>query len=135
MYIKALPRSLNASATNVLGMVAAALAGLTFAVAPVNAQESGVLNAMRTELDRSMAVLQTQEVPPYFLSYEITDIQNVSANASFGELISSNDSRQRLLDIDVRVGDYQFDNSRQVRGQGRFFSGFSRPAQVPVEDD
>ena len=135
MFIQAPPRSREAFATGALGFAAAMLVGLTVAAAPVNAEESGVLKAMRTELDRSLVVLQAQEVPPYFLSYEITDIQNVSANAAFGELVSSNDNRQRLLDIDLRVGNYEFDNTRQVRGQGRFFSGFSMPVQVPVEDD
>ena len=117
-------------------LAVATLACVTLAVVSVNAQEGSILEAMRTELDRSMKVLQTQEVPPYFLSYEITDVRHSGAQASFGALTSSNENRQRLLDIDLRVGDYEFDNTRQVRGPGRFnFFGANLPIQVPVEDD
>ena len=34
---------------------------------------SPVLQAMQTEMDRSIEKLKTQPVPPYFLSYEIVD--------------------------------------------------------------
>ena len=130
------PRSRATLAVNARRLAVATLVCVTLPVVPAHAQEGSILGAMRTELDRSMRVLQTQEVPPYFLSYEVTDVQNLSANASFGALTSSNENRQRLLDIDLRVGDYEFDNTRQVRGQGRFnFFGANFPIQVPVEDD
>ena len=124
-------------ATRALRLAAAALVSVSCAVVPVNAQESGILGAMRTELDRSMAVLRTQEVPPYFLSYEITEIESRIAQASFGSLTNSGENRQRLLDIDLRVGDYELDNTRQVRGAGGSFFGFNFPipVKVPVEDD
>ena len=131
------PRSRSALPVSVVRLTAAALAGVAAAAGAVNAEENGILNAMRTELDRSMKVLQTQEVPPYFLSYEITEVRKLSAQASFGSLINRRESRQRLLDIDLRVGDYELDNTRQVRGAGGPFSGFNFPIQVkvPVEDD
>ena len=124
-------------AANVRRLATATLVSVTLAVVPAHAQEGTMLDAMGTELDRSMKVLQTQEVPPYFLSYEITEVQKLSAQASFGSLVNSGESRQRLLDIDLRVGDYELDNTRQVRGAGGPFSGFNYrfPVKVPVEDD
>ena len=97
--------------------------------------ESGVLAAMKAELDRSMEVLGEQPVPPYFLSYEITETKGMSASSQFGALVSSNESRRRVLDIDLRVGDYDLDNTRPLRGQSSF-SFFGRGmVQAPVEDD
>lgn len=111
----------------------AILAVVAFAVIPASAGETGILNAMRTELDRSMTVLGTQEVPPYFLSYEVSDSRSVSAMASFGALSSSNEGHNRILDIDLRVGGYEFDNTRQVGRPANFFPFTMAP--VPVEND
>ena len=113
----------------------ACLAALAVAAAPASSQ-STVLEAMKAELDRSMAVLGEQEVPPYFLSYEITESRGVSVGASFGALTGANESRQRLLDIDLRVGDYDLDNTRPVRSSGPSFNFPSfNLIQVPVEND
>lgn len=118
-------------------LAAAILAGVAFTAGSLQAGEDVVLNAMKTELDRSMEVLGAQEVPPYFLSYEVTETHGVSASAAYGELTGSGEQRVRILDIDLRVGDYGFDNTRQVRGGpgGFFMPNFSIPGQIPVEDD
>ena len=94
-----------------------------------------VLTAMKAELDRSMEVLGEQPVPPYFLSYEITERKGMTTAAEFGALTYSSESHQRVLDIDLRVGDYELDNTRQLRGQSNFFSFGFNLAQAPVEDD
>lgn len=111
------------------------LCGIALAAAP-SAGQSSVLDAMKAELDRSMEVLGKQEVPPYFLSYEITESRSVSVGASFGALTNSDENRERVLDIDLRVGDYSLDNTRPIRDT--FFSsaflGAGR-SQVPIDDD
>ena len=112
----------------VLGLVA-------LAVLPLQAQEDGMLEAMRIELDRSMKVLKTEEAPPYFLSYEITDFQVLSAEAEFGALTSSGEVHVRILDIDLRVGNHELDNTRQVRNQSSSAPIEAAPVLVPVEDD
>ena len=99
------------------------------------AAESSVLKAMKEELDRSMEVLGEQPVPPYFLSYEITETKGISAGAQFGALVFSNSSRQRMLDIDLRVGDYGLDNTRPLRGQSSFSFFGGGMVVAPVEDD
>lgn len=90
---------------------------------------------MQAELRREMNTLGKQPTPPYFLSYEITDTQFVSATASFGQLVWSNQNHRRQLDIDLRVGSYDFDNTHLLRGDGG--SGPERFAlqPMPVEDD
>ena len=90
---------------------------------------------MQEELNRSFSLLQEQPVPPYYLSYEITETQGVSVRASFGVLTYSNEWNRRQLDIDLRVGDYAFDNTHQVRGSPTNWSDRYSMIEVPVEDD
>ena len=97
--------------------------------------EHGVLTAMKTELDRSMKILGEQPVPPYFLSYEITERKTISAGAAFGALTSSGESRGRMLDIDLRVGDYALDNTRPLREQNSLSLSNFNFSLAPVEDD
>ena len=92
-----------------------------------------LLDAMQAELARTMDVLGDQPVPPYFLSYEVTDFQNVSASGAFGTLTSTNRGRGRSLDVDIRVGDYALDNTRRLR-EGRRQRRVGT-AVIPLDDD
>ena len=102
-----------------------------------NAKPSPILATLKAELDRSLQTLKSQPVPPYFLSYEITDDQVVEVNASFGEITSSVRSHNRQLDIDLRVGDYHLDNSHLLATGFPEFNFFERMGfiQVPLEDN
>ena len=111
------------------------LCAIVLAAAPIAGQTT-VLDAMTAELERSMEVLGEQEAPPYFLSYEITETHWASVSGSFGALAASDESRQRLLDIDLRVGDYELDNTRPLRDTFSSFSFLrSGRTQIPVDDD
>ncbi len=106
--------------------------------APAGAQETGrppVLQAMKEELSRSLKILGEQPTPPYFLSYEITQIHSAGASGSFGTVVSSGENRSRQLDIDLRVGDYTMDNTHPVRGRFRRFGRRFSFVQVPLDDD
>ena len=111
------------------------LCGIAFAATPAVSQ-STVLDAMKAELDRSMELLGEEETPPYFLSYEISESRSVSVGASFGALTNSDENRERLLDIDLRVGDYSLDNTRPIRDGFSSFS-FLRTGRtrMPLDDD
>ena len=121
-----------------LATVRVALAYVALAyVAPAGGEEQlpTTLQAMQAELERSMAALADEPEPPYFVSYEITDMHTVSARASFGALVSSDERRTRVLDVDLRVGDYDLDNTRPLRDPD-IFAGFRfGRVRVPVEDD
>lgn len=106
------------------------------AIATAQKPSSPVLSAMQTELRREMNTLGKEQTPPYFLSYEIADTQFIGATASFGQLVWSNQNSRRQLDIDLRVGNYDFDNTHLLRGD----AAGSRPEpfaflQMPVDDD
>ncbi len=66
---------------------------------------------MQQELHRSFNNLKKQPVPVYFVSYQLTDNHAIRASASFGALTVSTDQRSRVLDVDLRVGDYALDSS------------------------
>ncbi len=103
------------------------------------AQQSAdpVLTAMQQELQRSLENLKRQPVPPYFLSYQLTDNHAIQISAAFGALTRSEDQRTRMLDIDLRVGDYTLDNTHPVRGGGMtlVIGQQSDPIPVPLEND
>ncbi|HYG99998.1 MAG TPA: metallopeptidase TldD-related protein [Terriglobales bacterium] len=111
---------------------------LFFAVAGL-AQENKipdpVLATMKQELTRSFEVLKKSPVPPYFLSYQLTDNHDISVSSSFGALASSTDNKSRVVDIDLRVGDYNVDNTHPVsRAFATSTFGQTR-GTLPIEDD
>jgi len=114
--------------------------GFVILVQPTAANEpqpmDGVLKAMTEELDRSMNVLgEKGSPPPYFICYQITDKHLVSISAALGALKKSSKNHSRLLDVDVRVGDYQLDNTHRMRGRGSFDYRFSPPVSISLTDD
>lgn len=101
---------------------------------PPTAAESTVIKALKEELTRAQDVLSNKgDPPPYFIGYQVTDVQVTLASASFGALRSTNGLSQRTLDVDVRVGNYDFDNTRPLRGEGA--GGYAGAVALPVEDD
>src|SRR5271167_3364569 len=76
-----------------------------------NVGSDPVLSGLQHELRRSFDNLKKQPVPVYFLAYQLTDNRAIKVSTSFGALISSTDLRTRLLDVDLRVGDYTLDNT------------------------
>jgi TldD protein len=113
---------------------------LLFPVLVLDAQQTPsdpVLTAMQQELTRSLQNLKKAPVPPYFLSYQLTDNRSTSASASFGALTASSDRTSRLLDLDLRVGDYALDNTHPLREAGRSmdFSDQIERQKIPLEND
>ncbi len=81
-----------------------------------------VLSLASSELTREMATLGTQPVPPYYMSYNIGDEENVQMTASYGAITRSDSTRHRMLLVDLRVGDYGLDNTHQLRSTGDAFA-------------
>jgi TldD protein len=110
------------------------------AAAAQSASVDPVQRALEDEVKRAMSVLTQKGDPkPYFLSYEVNEIKSADIRASLGALQYSSVDRQRLLDIEVRVGDYNLDNTHQIRGQrgGGGEQQLTRPGSVsmPLDDD
>lgn len=92
------------------------------------------LTTMKEELDRAFESLQSQEVPPYFLSYEITEDVTATVVGGFGEVTSESSGVSRYLDIDLRVGDYSLDNTHPRQGGGFGFN-FEPPTPIAIENE
>ncbi|HZK76691.1 MAG TPA: hypothetical protein VFD13_07260, partial [Candidatus Kapabacteria bacterium] len=103
-------------------------------LAQETASKDVVLQTMHAELAREHDALALQSVPPYYMSYNVGDEQNVSMAASYGALVKSDSSRRRMLLVDVRVGDYQLDNTHELRGSNDMFAQ-SGAQSIPYEDD
>jgi predicted Zn-dependent protease len=77
-----------------------------------------LLAAMKEELAREKAELILPGMQrPYFMEYRLEDIHSYDANASYGALTSENENRQRVVRVEVRIGDYTVDSSSS-RGDG-----------------
>ena len=100
---------------------------------PVAAKPSPLIGAMQTELDRSFRTLGSQDIPAYFIGYTLTDTQRAEVSGSNGALLSSSEVRNRWLQVAVRTGDYNKDNTHKV-GERQLPAG--GPGTVaPVDDD
>jgi len=74
---------------------------------------------MSDELNRSVSELQFKDLEkPYFVQYIVLEQERYRASATFGALTASDSSLVRYVQAQVRVGDYDFDNSEFVTGPG-----------------
>src|SRR5262245_32889937 len=124
----------------VLAMVAllAAVSILTYSAYAQKSTPSPVRQALEQEMKRVFGLLQQKGDPaPYFISYSVRENESIEIETSLGALRSSQKDHSRLLDIDVRVGDYNLDNTHQLRGQrgANTSSPFSYPVLMPVDND
>jgi TldD protein len=93
------------------------------------ADSDKTLSAMQDELDRARTRLElkipgsTEPARPYFIQYRILDLDVRTIVAQFGALISSTTGRNRIMSVDVRVGNYNLDSSNFIPGD-EGFSGF-----------
>ncbi len=70
-----------------------------------------VLKAMITELKRSQEKLQLGQLQrPYYIDYQVTELQDSTADATLGALRTDQVNRGRLVRVVVRIGDYKQDS-------------------------
>jgi TldD protein len=98
-----------------------------------------LLDAMTTELHRAFTSLGKQaagnpdadkQLPPYFLSYSVSDATSVSIRAQFGALVDSSANHVRVADVQVRLGAPGLDNTH-----GDHRSTAVNSMQLPLGDD
>ena len=124
----------RAASKTVIRAVFAALA-LSLPMAAGAQQAAPVLlNAMTTELNRAFNSLGKQEpgkqLPPYFLSYSVSDAGAVTIRAEAGALVDSSANHVRIADVQLRIGDPKLDNTH---GAHRASAVTSAP--LPLNDD
>ena len=98
-----------------------------------------LLDSMTTELHRAFTSLGKQgpgkqesdkQLPPYFLSYSVSDASAVAIRAQFGALVDSSANHIRVADVQVRLGDPKLDNTH-----GTHRSTAVNSLQLPLGDD
>lgn len=98
-----------------------------------------LLDVMTTELHRAFTSLGRQtagasdadgQLPPYFLSYSVSDADMVTIRAQYGALVNSSSNHMRFADVQVRLGSPALDNTH---GDHRAAAVNSVP--LPLVDD
>ena len=124
---------LSLSILLVAGVAFPGLPRLAAATPDSQEKPSPLFEVMKAELDRSMKTLGTQDPPAYFISYTITDTQRVTVSGSNGALLNSDEGRNRWLEVAVRTGSYDLDNTHKVDGRQPPNGGPGTNA--PLDDD
>ena len=94
-----------------------------------------LIGILEAELRRNVDVLKAQAVPAYYTAYTVNDTKTTQIFASFGAIDRSDESRQRFATVEVRVGDYQLDNTHPIRGDARAMSPRLLQVSLPLTDD
>jgi len=98
-----------------------------------------LLDAMTTELHRAFTSLgnqgsgqpgSDQQLPPYFLSYAVSDASFVFIGAQYGALVNSSANHVRVADVQVRLGEPKLDNTHGTHRGSAVHS-----MQLPLTDD
>jgi hypothetical protein len=77
-----------------------------------------LLTAMQQELAREQTQLVLPGMQrPYFMEYRLEDIASYDTIANYGALTSETESHQRVVRVEVRVGNFASDSS-SARGEG-----------------
>ncbi|MGH9744607.1 MAG: metallopeptidase TldD-related protein [Candidatus Acidiferrales bacterium] len=103
--------------------------------APQAADNDQTLRAMHDEMERNRARLQLPGVEkPFYLEYRLLDLDVRSVTASFGDIVSSPTTRNRIMSVDARIGDYHLDSSNFISEDG--FQGFlGSTGEVGIDRD
>jgi predicted Zn-dependent protease len=113
------------------------LAGAGYAYPQQAPKSSGaaspLLWAMDQELSRTIPVLGKADPSAYFVGYIVTETRRAEVMGSNGALLTSQEARSRWLEVQIRVGNYDLDNTRKVGDRQASLSGGLAP--VPIEDD
>jgi len=111
---------------------------------PATGDASPMLVAMRAEMARATGALgEAATAKPYYFSYRVTEADTLEIVASRGALELSTRDRDRVLDLEMRVGDRSFDNyhwrHRSMPGYGVGHvgsrSGGLSGYELPLDDD
>ncbi len=94
---------------------------------------------MTGELQRAFATLgrpganqkdADKLLPPYFISYSVSDATSVTIRAQYGALADSSSNHMRMADVQVRIGDPKLDNTH-----GTHRASAVNSLQMPLGDD
>jgi TldD protein len=103
------------------------------ATSPKSSITDPVLQAMRDEIERSHKLTVSDLQSPYFVQYIVDQADSLTLSASLGGIVTRRRTQFRSPQVQVRVGDYAFDNSNFSSGGGGQDSAYSL-GLFPTED-
>ena len=92
-----------------------------------------ILRAMEDELARSRTLRTMALAQPYYFEYAIHDGYRLDVSATLGALVSDRQVRFRFPQVEVRAGDYQFDDTNYAGGDYRPGSSYD-VSELPLDD-
>lgn len=104
-----------------------------FCFSPLLKAQDKLADILDEEIQREIKVLGQQETPAYYLSYRVDDVYGYNISTSFGTVTYSDDFKNRILTVTLRVGTPQLDNFHYLRDNSDY-SAFSR-TELPLGDD
>ncbi len=101
------------------------------------AADAPLLDLLADAVERSFADLSGQsDAPLYYLQYAVTENHNYSLSIRDGGAGAPERSRDRYLDVDLRVGSFEEDHTHEIRGgSGRDNYAGRRLVRFPLDDD
>ena len=100
-----------------------------------SATDDQLLQIMKKECDRNYAILKTQETPVYLITYRLEEQKQFEVTSQFGIIKKTNSNHERIITIQIRIGDKSMDNYREIRNQNGFFYFFEDEIKIPITDD
>lgn len=99
-----------------------------------------LVRALQDEMSRSVAELQLEGEPkPYFISYMVTEVSNLSSTYVLGAQTQRVSGQSRLLSVAVRVGSKELDNTNWYQIDPQFLirrtSGEFTEVSLPLADN
>jgi predicted Zn-dependent protease len=119
-------------------LLASSSASAAFAQAP--ADNDHTMQAMKDEMARAKSRLELQitkgdkPVRPYFIEYRLLDMDIREVVGEFGALLNTNHTRNRIMQVNARVGDYKLDSSNFV-GEDAFRGFIGSNGTVGIDRD
>jgi TldD protein len=103
-------------------------------------QRQVLLNALKQELTRSKEKLKLPgEEGPYYIRYLVREYDDYDLAARFGALLEDSYQNVRQASVEVRVGDYHFDNTADDSTEKLFdlddLDRYDPPVVAPLDND
>jgi len=98
-----------------------------------------ILESMQSELERALGRLRLKGYEaPYFIAYSVRDYEQHEISGRFGAVVTRSQGRSRQAAVEVRVGDYQLDNTSSDHESAFDVGdpdGYEPPTEAPLDDD
>lgn len=100
------------------------------------AEREKVVTAMNAELGRSISRLEFRDYEsPYFIAYALKEQIDETIAGKYGAITVDDTSRSRTAYVEVRVGDYEFDNFANVDGETFRMNDYQADRTAPLSVD